>query len=177
MLSNSFRKCMDLYPPDFDGAKKLLHQGLDINLITDPDGETLLSEIIMDCEAFDPCVYCISKDCESCLVDRDDEQVSRHYLLEIIRFFLDNGYDVTMNNGRHGAEALSALCWSTYDKAILEAAELLLDAGADPLCLDVDGNNVLYSIDWKLSGCLHERDAEQVELFTALYDLVKARTM
>ena len=160
MLSKRFRKCMDQYPPDFDEAKKLLQKGLDINLITDPDGETLLSEIIMDCEVFNPCVYCITKDCESCLVDQDDEQVGRHYLLEIIQFFLDNGYDVTMNNGRHGVEALSALCWSTYDKAILDA----------------DGNNVLYSINWKLSGCMHERDMRQVELFTALYDLVESRT-
>jgi hypothetical protein len=81
-----------------------------------------------------------------------------------------------MNNGRHGAEALKALCWSTYDKAILDAAKLLLDAGADPLCLDVEGNDVLYSINWKLSGCKQERDMRQVELFTALYDLVESRT-
>ena len=87
MLSKSFRECMDLYPPDFDGAKKLLQEGMDINLITDPDGETLLSEVIMDCESFDPCVYCITKDCENCLVDQDDDRVGRHYLLEIIQFF------------------------------------------------------------------------------------------
>ena len=176
MLSKSFRRCMDQYPPDFDGAKKLLQEGLDINLITDLDGETLLSEIIMDCEAFDPCGYCITRDCETCLVDKNDEQTGKHYLVEIIQFFLDNGYDVTLNNGRHGVEALSALCWSTYDKAILDGAKLLLDAGANPLCLDVDGNNVLYSINWKLSGCMHERDTRKVELFTALYDLVESRT-
>ena len=103
------------------------------------------------------------------------EETGRHYLLEIIRFFLDHGYDLTTNNGRHGAEALRALCWSTCDGAILDAAKLLLEAGADPLVRNGDGNTVLDTIRWKISGCVpvHD-DREREALFTALYKLVES---
>lgn len=176
-LEKELEKCMDQYPPDYERAKALLKEGADINAFAEFDNETLLSEIIMNCEAFDPCAYCSDRDCDNCNEDKDDEETGKHYLLEIIQFFLDNGYDVTQNDGHHGSEALRALCWSTYDKAILEAAKLLLDAGADPLCLDADGGDVFESINWILSGCIPVNDDLELEcLFTALYDLIEAKT-
>ena len=176
-MEKAFLQCLYQYPPDFDTAKELLKKGVNINAITSSDDETLLSDIIMDCEAFDPCAYCVSKDCDTCVDESPDIDTEKHYLLDIIKFCLDNGYNVNENNGRHGSEALRALCWSTYDKAILDAAKLLLDAGADPLCLDSEGDNVFGAINWKLAGCIPVNDNLEHEcLFTALYDLVEAST-
>lgn len=176
-LEKELERCMNQYPPDFEKAKILLKEGADINAFSEFDNETLFSEVIMNCEAFDPCMYCTDRECNNCNEDKDDKEIGKHYLLEIIRFFLDNGYDVTQNDGHHGSEALHALCWSTYDKAILEAAKMLLDAGANPLCLDADGGNVFETIKWKVSGCIPVNDDLELEcLFTVLYDLVEAKT-
>lgn len=176
-LEKELEKCMEQYPPAFERAKALLKEGADVNALVDSYGETLLSEIIMGCKVFDPCAYCMDRDCDHCDEDMNDEKIGKHYLLEIIRFFLDNGYDVARNDGHHGSQALRALCWSTYDKAILEAARMLLDAGADPFCLDADGWDVFESIEWKISGCVPVYDDPELErLFKALYDLVEEKT-
>ncbi|WP_352397230.1 hypothetical protein [[Clostridium] aminophilum] len=72
--------------------------------------------------------------------------------LELTRLFLENGFDVTANNGRNGASCLHKLCWSFYDQYILDVAELLLDAGADTtIAMDEDDEEgVLGSISSKL---------------------------
>ena len=49
---------------------------------------------------------------------------------DIIRSFIKHGYDVHANDGINGGLCLSQLCWSSYDKYILDAAKVLLDAGA-----------------------------------------------
>ncbi len=179
-LEKELGKCMDQYPPDFDRAKELLRKGADINAMTGLDNETLLSETIMNCEAFDSCTYCISRDCDSCEGKENDEEIGKHYLIEIIKFFLENGYNTSLENGAHGGEALYALCFSTYDKYILDAAKILLDAGADPLYITdtvPEDQNVLDAVDWKYSGCLPVYgDLEQQCLFLVLYDIMEAKT-
>ena len=101
---------------------------------------------------------------------------------EAIKHFLLHGYDVGANNGSNGGLALSALCWSSYDRNILEAAKVLLDAGApviyesaddDP---EEDPDGVLGSIGWKLSGAWAvDKDYDWANILEAYYALVQAR--
>ncbi|MBR5649063.1 hypothetical protein [Pseudobutyrivibrio sp.] len=76
------------------------------------------------------------------------------YLVKLIQIFLENGFDVSANGGKNGSSCLHQLCWHVYDQYVLDAAELLLDAGADST-LDHyedehDEYGVLDSIDWRL---------------------------
>ena len=48
----------------------------------------------------------------------------------IIRFFLDHGFDVNKCDGCFGTQCLWALTPSTYDRYMIEATKILLDAGA-----------------------------------------------
>lgn len=177
-MEKELEKCMDQYPPDFEGAMTLLQNGADINATTDFERETLLSDIIMYYDDINPCKHCTSKDCSDC-ADHDNEY-DNHYLPEIVRFFLESGYDVTFGNGAHGGESLYALCFSTHDKYILDAAKILLDAGADPLYVTdtvPEDQNVMDAISWKYSGCLPVYgDLEQECLFRVLSYIVKAKT-
>lgn len=73
-------------------------------------------------------------------------------LPELTRIFLSCGYDVRANDGMNGRACLSQLCWSSYDGCILEAAELLLDAGADPGSREAaDEDSVFSDVAFKLS--------------------------
>lgn len=79
-------------------------------------------------------------------------------LADIVRRFLSCGYDVSANKGLNGGLALQALCWSSYDEHILDAAKVLMNAGA-PVHYrisdddsDDDSEGLLGNIGWKLAG-------------------------
>lgn len=96
-------------------------------------------------------------------------------LLEITRIFLSLGYDVHANNGMNGGECLSNLCWSSYDGFILEIAELLLDAGADPnygYSEGFDKSGTLDDISWKL-GSWNTGEYLEANLFEAYYRMIE----
>ena len=89
------------YPIDWTTFDDTLKSLTDINVFDEKYEETILSEYITDGEFY-----------------------KRGEILPIaIRHFLENGYDVYANEGRNGGLALSALCWSSYDRNILEAAK------------------------------------------------------
>ncbi len=128
----------------------------DINVLDEEYEETILSEII------------------------HDERFWRNgrLLPKVIKHFLANGYDVLANGGRNGIFVLSQLCWASYDKYILDAAKVLLDAGAivesQPTNEDED-EGVLGSISWKISGAyMADRDYTLANVFIAYYDIIKA---
>lgn len=116
--------------------------------------ETLLSEAIQSC-------------------DSGNEKDPR--LVKLIKIFLDHGYDVSANDRFNGGACLRALCWSTYTSEILDAAEFLLDVGADPFFSDDEDEKagVLSSISWKLgswvTGYLSDGN-----LFEAYYSMIEA---
>lgn len=151
-------QCFNSVPPNFSAAQRLLEQGAHINASEDSDGTPLLAQIIMDC-----------------FYDSESK-----YLPAAVRFFLENGYDVHKENGKYGGEALYALCYSTYDKHILDAAKLLLDAGADPLYVTdtvPEDVTVLDVVSEKASAGIPVYDSlEQECLFWVLYDIMKAKT-
>ena len=147
------RRC----PPDFERMKALVMAGADVNACSDDfdeEQDTPLSLIYL-----------------GYLHDNIGE--NGRYLPELTRFFLENGFDVHEDEGRHGAACLQNLTWSSYDQYILEAAKILLEAGADP-------NVVLYgdesALDWvsvKISGSYVEHDEDAVHLFEKMYDMMK----
>lgn len=101
---------------------------------------------------------------------------------DIIRSFIKHGYDVHANAGINGGLCLSQLCWSSYDKYVIDAAKVLLYAGApiDYASAD-DGSNgdepigVLDSICWKLPGLwVVDGDYSAANIFEAYYSMIMA---
>lgn len=116
----------------------------------------------------------------------DDTQLSALYpecdlkrhgdrLVKLTKLFLDNGYDVNGNDGFNGGICLHGLCWADYCGDILEAAEMLLDTGADPdFNWESDENDgVLSSINFKLSYWT-EGYYSQANLFEAYRRMIAA---
>ena len=101
-------------------------------------------------------------------------------LPEMIRHFLGKGYDVKANDGRNGGLCLSALCWSTYDQYIIDAAKVLLLAGApleypsidsEPGCL----SRILDDISDKVSGAwVVDKDYSWANIIETYYQIVRA---
>lgn len=103
------------------------------------------------------------------------------HLPEAIRHFLSCGYDVLANDGKNGGLSLSNLCWSSYDKHILEAAKVLMNAGAPVIyrCKDDDPDEepqgLLGSIDWKIAGAWSvDKDYNFANILEAYYQMAQA---
>ena len=95
-------------PIDWDSFDSVLKGLEDINACEGQYNETVLSEFLM----------------EGNLYYRGD------ILVDIVRRFIYCGYDVSANGGINGGLALKSLCWSSYDQYILDAAKVLMNAGA-----------------------------------------------
>ena len=100
---------------------------------------------------------------------------------EVVKHFLANGYDVLAHEGRNGGLALGALCWASYDQHILDAAKVLLDAGApisfrsndDPE--DGEPEGLLGDLGFKCSGAWSaDHDYTTANIFEAYYSIAKA---
>lgn len=141
---------------DWEKTKRLVKElGGEINDIC--DGETILSEFFLGAE--------------------DGEK-----LLKLTRLFLSNGYDVKANSGFNGYATLRNLCWASYDRYILDIAELLLDAGADTNPQDEwkafaeigeEEDGILENILWKLAYWSTGR-YDTANLFEAYFDMIEA---
>ncbi len=126
----------DRTPIDWDAFDSVLNGLNDINFYDDQYEETILSEFITDGDFY-----------------------NRGFILaDVVRHFLACGYDVSANGGLNGGLALRSLCWSSYDHYILDAAKVLMNAGApvNYRTSDDDPNEepegLLGGISWKLSG-------------------------
>lgn len=172
------------YAPDFQLVKELLNSGIDLNMISEKNrnepqdkNETILSEIILNyTESLDRsyCQGCERDICYGCTRHGSDGQ----YLPEIVRLFLEYGFDCSAHGGLAGAICLQNLTWSTYDEYILDAAKLLLKAGARPDCIVCDfpeNETVLQWVAVKESAadCVDE-DHSLSNLFYTLYEIMDA---
>ena len=146
-------------PIDWDAFDSVLKGLEDINAYDDKYEETILSEFIMDGDFY-----------------------KRGFVLaDVVRHFLDCGYDVSANDGLNGGLALRSLCWSSYDQHILDAAKVLMNAGA-PVTYrtsDDDPNEepegLLGSISWKLSGAwMVDKDYAWANTLEAYYAMTEA---
>ena len=129
--------------PDFAAAEELIRRGTDVNDQGVDKDENMLSEILMgywhSCYgdmAQEACHECetYGEGCNHC-----EYNLNPHLgesMLQVIRFFLDHGFDVNKNDGLFGSQALNSLTLSTFDRYMIEATKLLLDAGAKNLPLD-----------------------------------------
>lgn len=133
-------KLIDLFrsgAPDFDAAEELIRQGADINAIGKKDDENILSEILNGYwwskhgnVISDACGNCDENHCDNCEHNCDLNPNLGASMCAIIRFFLAHGFDVNKCDGCFGAQCLYALTHSTFDRYMIEATKLLLDAGA-----------------------------------------------
>lgn len=134
-LNNRLIELFESGTPDFEAAKGLINQGADLNAIGRDDGENILSEILggywwseYDESPDNLCNHCEKENCFGCQYNNNPNLGQS--MCDIIHFFLDNGFDVTKNEGCFGAQCLYALTLSTFDKYMIEATKILFDAGA-----------------------------------------------
>ena len=162
MLAEKYRKLSDLLSErtvdlaEVERITQSLGERINEVFVEDPfddENDTLLSKLYR----------------ESNLYQRGELTV------ELTKLFLKHGYDVQANNGYNGAICLDALCWSSYDKYVLHAAELLLDAGANThIKIDDDfEDGILNSISWKL-GYWHTGEFKSANMFEAYYRMITA---
>lgn len=156
---NKLDKVLAETPVDWVAFDAVLADVEDINALDEEYEETILSEIIRDGECYK------NGEC----------------LPEIIRHFLACGYDISANEGRNGGLALSALCWSSYDRYILDAAKVLMNAGA-PVVYHSKENDpgepegLFGDLDWKISGAwMVDKDFEYANILLAYEAMAKAK--
>lgn len=149
----------DQTPIDWEAFDSVLKGLEDINAYDDQYEDTILSELIMDGDFYNRGTI----------------------LANIVRHFLSCGYDVSANDGLNGGLALQALCWSSYDQHILDAAKVLMNAGApvNYRTSDDDPNDepegLLGSISWKLSGAwMVDKDFTFANILEAYYAITEA---
>ena len=123
-------------PIDWAAFDTVLSTAEDINYLDEGAEETILSDFLY----------------------RSEFYWNGTLMPEAVRHFLAKGYDVKKNDGRNGGLVLSDLRYSSHDKFILEAAKILLDAGApiEYKELDIEPGEketacVLDDIEWGLA--------------------------
>lgn len=125
--------------------------------------------------------------------DQNEETILSEFMLEgdfykrgmvlpdVVRHFLSCGYDVSANDGLNGGLALNSLCWASYDPYILDAAKMLMNAGA-PVCYRTSDDDpgdepkgLLGAISFKISGAWElDEDAEFANILEAYYAMTEA---
>ncbi len=144
----------------------------------------ILSESAIDWDRFDRALAGVPDVNTACGGDTILSELYRYcpdgtVLVAITKRFLASGYDVRANDGLNGSQCLHELCWATYDRYILEAAKLLLDAGARtdlPLNMeknDEDNTGVKSSISWRLGDWVMGEYAV-ANIFEAYWAVIEA---
>lgn len=181
-------KLIDLFRdglPDFNAADELIRQGADINAVGECKEENVLSEILY-CYKYtaqkiisdDLCEDCYEGSCEGCenRVTTHDAGVS---MLEVIRYFLKNGFNVNKCDGCFGAQCLWALALSTFDKYMIEAVKLLFDAGAKNRTATTDSDDQ-DETPWNYVGtegsyqAVCEHNHSLANIYEAMYQVYQA---
>lgn len=184
-LENQLIELFQSGAPDFDAAEELIRQGADINAVGKEDDENILSEILMGYwhskynEDADACDYCEGDHCDSCEHNRDLNPSAGASMCAIIRFFLDHGFDVNKRDGCFGAQCLWALTLSTFDRYMIEATKLLLDAGAtnrtiSPTSTDQDDTPWSFIATEGSFQDTCEHDHVKGNIFEAVYQVYQA---
>ena len=148
-------------PPDIEAVNAKIAEGADVNAMT--SYEPVLADVI--------CGF------GKKLTEYGYEDYSCQLLPDIVRVFLDAGYDVSRNNGFHGGFALFELTNCCPGPEILDAARILLDAGADPdVCpFDDEPEDTVIDLIWYESDFqAMENNLEQMRLLDQLLEMLKA---
>ncbi len=166
--------------PDFEAAEELIRRGADVNDQGNDKSENVLSEILfaywysrngdLERERCQNC-DCDYVRCAGCEYDLNPDLGNS--MLKVIRFFLNHGFDVSLDGGRRGAQCLEALALSTFDRSVIDATKLLLDAGAKNIPIGDDPYETpMTSIGDE--GCfqdISEQDHYRGNIFEATYQI------
>jgi hypothetical protein len=171
-LSNKLYEALTAYPPDFKLAQQYINEGADIHARSkNDDDENILAQIILGYPHVDDPGEDLSQEESIAYWRRFDGR----YLPEIVHFFLENGFDVTLDNQKFGADCLRNLTWSSYDHFILDATKLLLKAGASYSYEDDEHKSVIDWVGTKASVSANvdwnDRDSQ---LFCTMWDILDA---
>lgn len=172
--------------PDFDAAEELMRHGADINAIGRHDDENILSEILNGYWYSDHgdtvSAVCANRENDhrdDCEYDCNLDSGIGPSMCAIIRFFLDHGYDVTKRDGCFGAQCLWSLTLSTFDRYMIEATKILLDAGAknrtiSPTSTDADETPWSFiAAEGGFRGTC-EHDYSSANIYETVYQIYKA---
>ena len=183
-LENELIEAGKEYPPNYTKMRELLAAGADINATSakEKSDESLLSIIILgypdDFGYPETCDNC-EKDGEECAECPENfwKDFNGRYLPELCEFFLRNGFNIHGSNDRFGGRCIMNLTWSSYDKYILDATKMLLDAGANPNYKYDDNETLLSWVATKASAgrCVDE-DHNLENLFETMYSILEAAT-
>ena len=133
--------------PDFAAAEELIRQGADVNDQGDDKSCNVLSEIILYYHFSSSAdqMQEVCKNCHSRLLERRCQGCEHNLnpnlgesMIKVIQFFLDHGFNVDLNEGRHGAQCLYSLYLSCFDRYMIDATKMLLDAGAQDIPIEDD---------------------------------------
>ena len=158
IISDSVRKLSEIIaqtPVDWAAFDSVLKGIEDINVCDPQLEETILSELILNGNFFE-----------------DGEN-----LPEIVRHFLACGYDPSANGGMNGVQPLEKLCWSSYDRHILDAAKELMNARSLLSYINMNGEpeELLDTVGFKLSGAWTiDEDPIFANVLEAYYAMTKA---
>ncbi|MBD5100939.1 MAG: hypothetical protein HDT29_06815 [Clostridiales bacterium] len=169
-LSNKLIELFYTCNPDYKTAEELIKQGADVNAIGKNDDENILSTILSNFG----------------LLGNDDNVENENgvstvslgvTMCDVIRFFLNHGFDVTKCDGRFGAQCLYELTLSTCDKYMIEATKILLDAGAQncPTSLESDAETPRDFMGYE--GCFQdscECNHHLGNIYEAVYQIYQA---
>lgn len=185
-LGNKLLELFRSGAPDFNAAEELIRQGADVNAVGDYDDENILSEILCGYwmsqhsnTISDICDDCDADQCYSCEYMRNLNPNIGHSMCAIIRFFLDHGFDVNKCDGCFGAQCLSALTLSTFDRYVIDATKILLNAGAKNRTIspsstdeyDTPRSSVLTEGSYQ-GVCTHDHALSNI--FEAVYQIYQA---
>lgn len=170
--------------PDFEAAEELIRQGADVNAVGKEDDENILSEILLGYwesahgDVFpDACDDCESVRCEGCEHNQNLNPDLGPSMCAVIRFFLDHGFDVNKQDGCYGAQCLNALTLSSFDRYMIEATKILLDAGAKNRTVSPVADCDATPWSWigteaSFQGC--ERNYALANIYEAVYQVYQA---
>ncbi len=151
-------QCCLACPPDMDGICRMLAEEVNVNACDGDD--TLLSEVIA---GFGRHEQTTGQPCNG------------KALADIVRLFLQRGFDVRGQNGRTGAVCLVMLMFALYDDAMLSIADMLLEAGADPCYLfEDDGETLLEAVRFEAVFLMGEGFEQEAGYVERLYEKLKA---
>lgn len=185
-LGNKIIELFRAGAPDFEAAEELIRQGADLNAIGKDDDENILSEILSGywwserrdtiSDAGDDCH---DNHCDNCEHNRNLKPSLGPSMCAIIRFFLNHGFDVTKCDGCFGAQCLWALTLSTFDRYMIEATKILLDAGAKNRTVSPTSTDP-YDTPWSFMGtegsyqgtCEHNHSLANI--YEAVYQIYQA---
>lgn len=163
-LQKAFIKALQENPPNFEKAKQLLAQGVDINA-ADAYRSSILEDCLLNLSSFPPeCDYCENGCCKTC------EDQRRPQLIPIIDFFIENGWDTVA----YGLNCIASLVHTTHDAQMFYAAKRILACPLSDSSEEFETALESIGTEESFQRCCEECHEEE-NLYYAMYEIVDAK--